>query len=42
MCCVRCVLHHRTKTFEQEFLGMLKKRRIEYDPLYVFEQEIVE
>jgi putative transposase len=34
--------HHRTKTFEEEFLGMLKKHRIEYDPRYVFEQEIVE
>jgi len=30
------------KTFEEEFLGMLTKHRIEYDPQYVFEQEIVE
>jgi putative transposase len=34
--------HHRAKTFEEEFLGMLKQNRIEFDSRYVFEQEIVE
>jgi len=33
--------HHRSKTFEEEFLGILKKHNIEYDTRYVFEQEIV-
>jgi REP element-mobilizing transposase RayT len=33
--------HHRTRTFEEEFLGMLRKHRIEFDPRYVFEREIV-
>src|SRR5712692_5237174 len=28
--------HHRTKTFEEEFLGFLKKHGIEYDPRYVW------
>jgi len=28
--------HHRKMTFEQEFLALLKKHRIEYDPKYVF------
>jgi hypothetical protein len=32
----------RTKRFEEGFLGMLNEHRIEYDPRYVFEQEMVE
>ena len=28
--------HHRKKTYEQEFEGLLKKHRIPYDPKYVF------
>ncbi len=34
--------HHRRTTYEKEFLAMLKRHRIEYDPRYVFEQEIIE
>ena len=34
--------HHRTKTFEQEFLAILKKHNISYDPKYVFEREVIE
>ena len=28
--------HHRKRTFEQEFIGLLKKARVPYDPKYVF------
>lgn len=28
--------HHRKKTFQEEFLELLKKHRIEYDARYVF------
>ncbi|HKD82730.1 MAG TPA: IS200/IS605 family transposase [Candidatus Angelobacter sp.] len=28
--------HHRKLTFEEEFLGLLKKHGIEFDPKYVF------
>ncbi|HEY7402729.1 MAG TPA: IS200/IS605 family transposase [Candidatus Angelobacter sp.] len=28
--------HHRKMTFEEEFLGLLKKHGIEFDPKYVF------
>jgi len=28
--------HHRRRTFEQEFVAMLKKHGIEFDPKYVF------
>jgi putative transposase len=28
--------HHRGMTFEREFLGLLKKHGIEFDPKYVF------
>src|SRR5690349_9072287 len=28
--------HHKKRSFEQEFLAMLKKARIPYDPKYVF------
>ena len=33
--------HHRKRTFRDEYLAMLKKHEIEFDPRYVFEQEIV-
>ncbi|RCS49228.1 IS200/IS605 family transposase [Bremerella cremea] len=29
--------HHRTRTFQEEFLSFLEKHHIEYDPKYVFE-----
>ena len=29
--------HHRTKTFEEEFLGLLNKHGIEYDPEYLWD-----
>jgi REP element-mobilizing transposase RayT len=28
--------HHRKMTFEDEFIGLLKKHGVEYDPKYVF------
>lgn len=28
--------HHRKMTFEDEFVGLLKKHGIEFDPRYVF------
>jgi REP element-mobilizing transposase RayT len=28
--------HHRRMTFEEEFIALLKKHGIEYDPRYVF------
>ena len=31
--------HHRTMSFEEEYLQTLRKNRIEYDPKYVFESE---
>ena len=33
--------HHRKKTFEVEFLEILKKHNIEFDMRYVFEQEVI-
>ena len=33
--------HHRKKTFEEEFLAILKKHNIEFDIQYVFEQEFI-
>jgi putative transposase len=29
-------VHHKKITFEQEFIALLKKHRIEFDPKYVF------
>ena len=29
--------HHRKITFEQEFLALLRKHRIDFDPKYVFD-----
>jgi len=34
--------HHRKKTFEEEFLVILKKHNIDFDIQYVFEREIIE
>lgn len=34
--------HHRRSSFEDEFIAMLTRHGIEYDPRYVFEREIVE
>ena len=33
--------HHRKLTFEDEFLAILQRHNIEYDPRYVFEREHV-
>lgn len=33
--------HHSKLNFKQEYLAMLEKHQVEYDPQYVFEQEIV-
>ena len=29
-------IHHKRMTFEDEFLALLKKHKIEFDPKYVF------
>jgi REP element-mobilizing transposase RayT len=29
--------HHRTRTFQEEFLLFLKKHRVQYDPKYIWE-----
>jgi REP element-mobilizing transposase RayT len=31
--------HHRTMPFKQEYLGLLRKHKIEFDERYVFEEE---
>ncbi len=33
--------HHQKLSFKDEYLAMLKKHQIEFDPKYVFEQEVV-
>ncbi len=33
--------HHRKRTFEEEFLAILKKHHINFDMQYVFEQEVI-
>lgn len=33
--------HHRKKTFEEEFLAILRKHQIDFDMQYVFEQEVI-
>ena len=33
--------HHTEQTFKDEFLAILKRHQIEYDPKYVFETEHV-
>ena len=34
--------HHLKKTFEEEFLAILRKHKIEFDKRYVFDREIIE
>jgi putative transposase len=34
--------HHRKRDFREEFIELLDRRQIAYDPKYVFEQELVE
>jgi len=34
--------HHRKTTFQDEFIELLQRHCITYDPKYVFEQEIIE
>ena len=34
--------HHQSRTFQEEFLLMLKKNNIEFDPRYLFEQETIQ
>ncbi len=29
-------LHHRKMTFEEEYIALLEKHRVKYDPRYVF------
>ena len=29
--------HHRKQTYQQEFVGFLKKHGIEYDPRYIWD-----
>ncbi|QDU57718.1 transposase [Aeoliella mucimassa] len=33
--------HHRRRSFQEEFMELLKRHEIDYDPRYVFEQEHV-
>ncbi len=33
--------HHRKRTFRDEYLAMLEKHQIKFDPRYVFEQELI-
>ncbi len=33
--------HHRSQTFEAEYVAMLEKHEIEYDPRFVFETEFL-
>ena len=35
-------VHHRKKTFEEEYILMLERHQITYDLRYVFEQEIID
>ena len=28
--------HHKTRSFEEEFVAFLKKHKIDYDPVYVW------
>jgi len=30
--------HHRTRTFTEEFIGLLKKHNIDFDDRYLFEE----
>ena len=33
--------HHARKPFQQEYLEILRKHGIKFDPQYVFEQEVI-
>lgn len=33
--------HHATKTFEEEYVALLRKHRIEFDPRFVFDKEFI-
>ena len=35
-------VHHRKRTFEEEFIAMLERHKITYDLRYVFEQELIQ
>ncbi len=34
--------HHRHRTFQEEFIAMLERHQIKFDPKYVFEQEVIQ
>jgi len=34
--------HHRKQSFEDEFIVMLKRHSIAYDPRYIFEQDVIQ
>ncbi len=33
--------HHQRQSFEDEYLELLRRHKIEFDPRFVFEQEII-
>lgn len=35
-------VHHRKRTFEEEFIAMLERHKFTYDLRYVFEQEVIQ
>ncbi len=35
-------VHHRKRTFEEEFIAMLEHHKFTYDLRYVFEQEVIQ
>ena len=35
-------VHHRKRTFEEEFIAMLERHKFTYDRRYVFEQEVIQ
>ena len=35
-------VHHRKRTFEEEYIAMLERHKITYDLRYVFEQELIQ
>ena len=34
--------HHRHRTFQEEFIAMLERHQIKFDPKYVFEEEVIQ
>jgi putative transposase len=34
--------HHRRQTFEEEFVAILNRHQIKFDPRYVFEREVIQ